>query len=285
MFQTIPVREENIFAFKATGKLTDADYQQFLPELTTLIHKYGPISLLVELEDFHGWEPKAAWDDFKFGKQHDKDFIRIAIVGEKHWQKWMTVISNAFSETQIHSFSREELQEAWDWLREGDQKEDLPSGRVVESEKVDLKPYRHVLVAVDFSPHSDLALQRSLELARHYNANLSLVHAVEYTNYFSTEYDSVVLPHNFMEIDQSIFDHSSSHLDQIAKDLNYPNTQHEVLWGRPRSTILSYATAQNVDLIVVGSHGRHGLTRLLGSTATGIMHNAKCDVIIVKLPG
>ena len=281
MFQTIPVREENIFAFKATGKLTDADYQQFLPELTTLIHKYGPISLLVELEDFHGWEPKAAWDDFKFGKQHDKDFIRISIVGEKHWQKWMTVISNAFSKTQIHAFSREELQEAWDWLREGDQKED----RMIGSEKVDLKPYGNVLVAVDFSPHSDLALQRGLELARRYNANLSLVHAVEYTTYLSSEYDSVVLPDNFMEIDQSIFDHSTSQLDQIAKNLNYPNTQHEVLWGRPQSTVLSYAAAQNVDLIVVGSHGRHGLARLLGSTATRIVHNAKCDVIVVRLPG
>ena len=281
MFQTIPVREENIFAFKATGKLTDADYQQFLPELTTLIHKYGPISLLVELEDFHGWEPKAAWDDFKFGKQHGKDFIRIAIVGEKRWQKWMTAISNAFSETQIHAFSREELQEAWDWLREGNQKED----RRIGSEKVDLKPYGNVLVAVDFSPRSDLALQRGLELARLYNANLSLVHTVEYTTYLSSEYDSVVLPDNFMEIDQSIFDHSASHLDQVAKNLNYPNTQHEVLWGRPQSTVLSYAAAQNVDLIVVGSHGRHGLARLLGSTATGIMHNAKCDVIVIRLPG
>lgn len=59
MFQAIPVREENIFAFKATGKLTDADYQQFLPELTSLINQYGPISLLVELEGFHGWEAKA----------------------------------------------------------------------------------------------------------------------------------------------------------------------------------------------------------------------------------
>jgi len=281
MFQTIPVWEENIFAFKAIGKLTDADYQQFLPELTTLIHKYGPISLLVELDDFHGWEPKAAWDDFKFGKQHDKDFLRIAIVGEKRWQQWMTVIGNAFSETKIRFFTRDELQEAWDWLREGDKKKD----QMIGSEKVAFKPYGNVLVAVDFSPHSDLALKRGLELARLYNASLSLVHAVEYTTYSGLEYDSVVLPYNFMEIDQSIFDHSSSHLDQIAKNLNYPNIQHEVLWGRPQSTVLSYAAAQNVDLIVVGSHGRHGLARLLGSTAAGIVHNAKCDVIVIRLPG
>ena len=140
--------------------------------------------------------------------------------------------------------------------------------------------------AVDVAARDvDLALQRGLELARLYNASLSLVHAVEYTLYLSSEYDSVVLPDNFMEIDQSIFDHAASHLDQVAKNLNYPNIQHEVLWGRPQSTVLSYAAAQNVDLIVVGSHGRHGLARLLGSTATGIAHNSKCDVIVVKLPG
>ncbi len=283
MFQTIPVREENIFAFKATGKLTDADYQQFLPKLTTLIHKYGPISLLVELEEFHGWEPKAAWDDFKFGEQHDNDFIRIAIVGEKHWQKWMTAIGNAFSKTKLHFFTRDELQKAWDWLREGGPKKDSPLQQMIDSEKPDLEPYKHILVAMDFSPHSHLALERGMELARRYSASLSLIHTVEHTSYMSSEYDPLIPPYNYREIEQSIFDHAVSHLDNIAKNLNITDIQHEVLWGRPQSTILSYATAQNVDLIVVGSHGRHGLARLLGSTATGIMHNAKSDVIVVRL--
>lgn len=284
MFQAIPVREENIFAFKATGKLTDEDYQQFLPKLTTLIHKYGPISLLVELDDFHGWEPKAAWDDFDFGKHHDDDFIRIAVVGEKRWQKWMTVIANAFTGTPIHSFNRDELQDAWDWLREGHEEEENPSEQELAAEKAELNPYTHILVAVDFSPHSDLALKRGVELARLYNAGLSLVHAFEQTSYMSSGYDPVMPSYDYIELDQSVFDRSVSHLDKIAKSLNYPDIQQEVLWGSARSTLLSYALAQNVDLIVAGSHGRHGLARLLGSTASVIVHSARCDVMVVKLP-
>lgn len=60
MFQFIPVAERDLFAFRATGKLTDDDYQVFLPQLEELIEARGPISMLMELEDFHGWDAKAA---------------------------------------------------------------------------------------------------------------------------------------------------------------------------------------------------------------------------------
>ena len=285
MFQFIPVREENIFAFRATGKLTDDDYQQFLPELTTLIHKYGPISLLVELDDFHGWDSKAARDDFDFGKSHDDDFIRIAIVGEKRWQKWMTMIGNIVSDTKIHFFSRDELQNAWDWLREGNEEKEKPEEQEVASGKVELKPYGHILVAVDLLSNSDLAIQRGLELAKFYGASLSLVHVLEQTSFVGSSYDITIPDYNSMEVDQMIFDRSVSHMNEIAAGLNYPDIQHDVLWGTPKSTIVSYALAQKADLIVVGSHGRHGFARLLGSTATGVVHSAKCDVVVVKLPG
>ncbi len=281
MFQFIPVTEDNIFAIKAIGKLTDEDYQQFLPQLTALIHKYGPISLLVELEDFHGWEPKAAWDDFTFGKEHEKDFVRIAIVGKKSWHKWMSTIGNAFSETKIRFFFSDDLQEAWNWLREG-----RPSAKAQsEPGSPEPKPYTKVLVALDFSPHSNLALARAAEIARHYNAKLLLIHAVESIFYPSLDFDFLVAnPADFLEMDQVVFDHAVSRIEKLADNLGYPNTQHEILWGAAKSTVLSYAEAQNVDLIVTGSHGKHGIARLLGSTASGIVHGARCDVIVVKLP-
>ncbi len=53
-------------------------------------------------------------------------------------------------------------------------------------------------------------------------------------------------------------------------------------FGGP-STILSYAAAQQVDLIVTGSHGRSGVSRLLGSTTNGILHGANCDVLAVRI--
>jgi len=47
--------------------------------------------------------------------------------------------------------------------------------------------------------------------------------------------------------------------------------------------ITRYADDKQADLIVIGSHGRHGLQRLLGSTATPVLHNAKCDVLAVRI--
>jgi len=178
MFQTIPVAEDNIIAIKASGKLTDADYQSFLPQLNTFIDSSEtPVSILIELEDFHGWDKKAAWDDFEFGMKSEDDIERIAIVGENRWQKWMTIIGNAFTSTEMRYFSRDELSEAWSWLREAGQAE---SETVVdEYAAIDLVPYRHILLATDFSPHSTMALKRAVELAEKYGARLSLINILK----------------------------------------------------------------------------------------------------------
>ena len=97
MIEELPVQEPGIGVFKASGKLTDADYQQFIPRLEELIHEYGKISVLLELEDFHGWEPNAAWDDFKLGLAHPQDFERIAIVGDKAWEHWIALLAKPFT--------------------------------------------------------------------------------------------------------------------------------------------------------------------------------------------
>ncbi len=287
MFQEIPVFEENIYAFKATGKLTDEDYRQFLPRLTEVVEKYGPLSLFIELEDFQGWEPKAAWADMKFGLEHAEDFERIAIVGEKRWLKWMTALGNLFTPTEIRYFTRDELQQAWDWLRKADEKEEKqsPATETAETSPVIIKPYAHILVAIDFTRHSDAALRRAVELARHHNAKLSLIHAMEQMIYQYADVETVIIPNNFFAEERALFEQAEARLSDMAKKLDLPCVQHKVLWGSPKSTVLSYAEAQNADLIVTGSHGRHGLARLMGSTASGIMHGARCDVLVVKLQG
>ncbi len=283
MFQEIPVNEPNIFAFKAIGRLTEQDYQAFLPKLTGLLKEHSPLSLLIELEDFHGWELKAAWEDFKFGKDHDADFERIAIIGDKQWQRWMTALGKGFISTEVRFFKRDELQKAWDWLRGIDAGEQVGAQTTAEIEP--LKPYSHIVVAVDFSPHSERAVSRALELARLYKARLSLIHTVEHIAYPYYDYDMLMsTPYDFLDEDQPIHDSAVKRLKHIAAELDYPDVQYEVLWGVAKTTVLSYAEAQNADLIVAGSHGRHGIARLMGSTSTGIVGNARCDVTIVRLP-
>jgi universal stress protein A len=58
--------------------------------------------------------------------------------------------------------------------------------------------------------------------------------------------------------------------------------QH-LIFGRPESEIQRTAQSVGADVIVVGSHGRHGLALLLGSTANGVLHGASCDVLAVRV--
>jgi universal stress protein A len=56
-----------------------------------------------------------------------------------------------------------------------------------------------------------------------------------------------------------------------------------MIWGTPKQEIVRLAEQEGIDLIVVGSHGRHGLSLLLGSTANSILHYAGCDVMTIRL--
>jgi len=301
MFQFIPVAEKEIVAVKVSGKLTDKDYQDFLPRLTTLIHKYGPLSLLIELEDFHGWEPKALWDDFKFGKQHQQDFKHIAIVGQHIWEKWMSVFAKAFVDADTRFFKQDQMQDAWDWLRRADDENKTTEFQINATDLLqktlvqdmdemyeEPKSYKNILVPIDFSPHSLLAVKRALQLARQYNASLTLLHVIDNASLPSflgaAEYQVPFDYDEYEKIEQTHYDHAITQIKEIAESLNYADSRYEVHWGRPKPGILSFAEAQKIDLIVTGSHGKHGIARLLGSTANGIVHGARCDVVVVRLP-
>ncbi|HFD88214.1 MAG TPA: hypothetical protein ENJ35_11145 [Gammaproteobacteria bacterium] len=279
MFQAIPVNEDRIVAFKAIGKLNNADFDEFTTTLEDLIEKNGKLSLLIELEDFHGWEPSALWADFKFTTGHDDDFDRIAIIGEKRWEQWMTSLGNAFTVTEIRYFKREELQLAWDWLREGLKSTDESEKQTATSR---LRPYAHILVATDFSPHADIAVERAREIAEQNDAKITILHAVENFIFYGDLYDPVGSVQQ-QDTDRMVFDAAQKKMASLAETLNFSNLTTEVLWGTPKATILSYAAAQQVDLIVTGSHGRSGVSRLLGSTTNGILHGASCDVLSVRI--
>ncbi len=273
MFQILPVFEKDIFAFKATGKLTDADYQKFVPELEAEIEKHGPLSVFLELEDFHGWEPKAAWDDFKMGLEHGGDFKKIAIVGDKKWERWMAIIGKAFTGGRIQYFDSQDSQKAWDWLRESD---------IETEEQKEINSYKNILVAIDFSEHSEITVQRAMQLAEKYNARLTIIHALEHVTRYDRSFEVMVEAEESFETDEVVFENAEKKMKEITEKIDRKNVQTDIIWGRPKSTLLSYAEAQRVDLIVMGSHGHHGLAKLLGSTTNRIINSARCDVLVVR---
>jgi len=99
-----------------TGKLTEEDYQKFVPLVERLVKEHGKIRMLVEMHDFHGWTAGALWQDIKFDAKHFTDIERIAMVGEAKWQHGMAVFCKPFTAAKIRYFDRAEIDQARAWL-------------------------------------------------------------------------------------------------------------------------------------------------------------------------
>ncbi|PTU73355.1 universal stress protein [Pseudomonas mangrovi] len=140
--------------------------------------------------------------------------------------------------------------------------------------------YQHVLVAVDFTEECHPVIQRAQTLARACNARLSLVHVVEpMAMAFGGD-----VPMDLSMLQQQQFEQARERLNTFSGQ--YPELaadQRHLAYGQPRQEIHRLAEEQQCDLIVVGSHGRHGLALLLGSTANDLLHGAPCDVLAVRL--
>ncbi|TDV72127.1 universal stress protein [Pseudomonas sp. LP_7_YM] len=140
--------------------------------------------------------------------------------------------------------------------------------------------YEHILVAVDLTEECDPVIKRAMNLALASNAKLSLVHIVEpMAMAFGGD-----VPMDLSQLQQQQFDQAKEKLNRLKN--KYPEVKtgdSHLTYGQPRHEIHQLAKEHHVDLIVVGTHGRHGLALLLGSTANDVLHGAPCDVLAVRL--
>jgi hypothetical protein len=108
--------EENggkLLEVRVSGKLTHDDYQHFVPAFERLVQQHGKIRVLFVMTDFHGWEAGALWDDIKFDLKHFSDIEKLAMVGEKMWEKGMSVFCRPFTSATIRFFDDIEQARAW----------------------------------------------------------------------------------------------------------------------------------------------------------------------------
>ena len=118
MIETIQTDFPKTIGVKLSGKLHDKDYKSFMPTFETLVAE-GNKRLFVQCEDFHGWDLHAAWDDFRFALKHYSDFDRIAMVGERGWQKWMVPVCKPFTKAKVRYFGISQVDDARAWISEG----------------------------------------------------------------------------------------------------------------------------------------------------------------------
>ncbi len=140
--------------------------------------------------------------------------------------------------------------------------------------------YRHIMLAVDFSKESDAIGARAVDLMRHYGGRLTLIHVVA-NLYDEPVYD--LLSSFPADIEEQLVDSARQSLTALAERLGVGDMECVVEIGTPKSGIVQAAREREVDLIVLGSHGVHGLELILGSTANAVLHAAHCDVLAVRV--
>ncbi len=143
-----------------------------------------------------------------------------------------------------------------------------------------MSAYKHILAAVDLSKDSQTVLQRAVDLAQRYSAQLSLVHVVAQI-IVEPAYD--FMPPISLDTEKEIMENARKGLETLANALDIPVSNRWVEIGSAKQGVIHLAKEHAIDLIVVGSHGTHGLGLLLGSTANAILHGAPCDVLTVRI--
>ena len=141
--------------------------------------------------------------------------------------------------------------------------------------------YRHILLAADLSAQGAYVASKARHLAQTFRADLSVIHVLDNIPMPDTAYGTLVP----LDQDSSyeMLEAEKSKLAHLCDELGVELRRRWMVWGVPGEEIVRIAGQECADLVIVGSHGRHGFGLLLGSTANSVLHHAKCDVIAVRL--
>lgn len=138
--------------------------------------------------------------------------------------------------------------------------------------------YKHILFATDLTEETDYVVGKVKVLCTLTQAKLTLVHVVEPLPGYSYAYLGIE------DIEGQLLKEAQTAMAKLGTTLNVSAEDQFIEMGPTKVKILQRAEDTKADLIICGSHGRHGLSLLLGSTANAILHGAKCDVLTVRLP-
>lgn len=141
--------------------------------------------------------------------------------------------------------------------------------------------WKRILVPTDFSETSTSAVRQGVELARAFNAGLILIHVGDQAaSDVDTEFP--------LGLDASLVDAMRERVLKVLSPLEQTQLHPElvIVAGSPAQEIVRAATDREVDLIVMGTHGRGGVSHmLLGSVAEKVVRAAPCPVLIMRAPG
>jgi universal stress protein A len=140
------------------------------------------------------------------------------------------------------------------------------------------KSYKHILFATDLISNDEKIQSRVKELAGHYGAKISILHVVESIPPFVDVYGYF----GSQDLMAKMQEDARIALEKMGRSFHLSGENLKLEVGSPKAEIVRVAVEITADLIVVGTHSRHGLDRLLGSTANAVVQTAQCDVLTVR---
>lgn len=108
----------DVLEVQVSDKLEKKDYEALSPTVEKLIEEHGKINVLFVMRDFHGWKAGALWQDVKFDLKHFNDIERLAMVGDRAWEKGMAKFCKPFTTAEIEWFDLVDLRHAREWVEQ-----------------------------------------------------------------------------------------------------------------------------------------------------------------------
>ena len=146
------------------------------------------------------------------------------------------------------------------------------------------RPFRHVLAAVDAPEEAPAVLARAVAVAAISGARVSVVTVVRPVDYTFAGVDMAIHADPAASFGDAVEAQAQARLDDLATKHGVTG-ESIVRTGHPAEQIHALTDELSADLVVVGTHGRQGIGRLLGSTANAVLHGAKSDILAVLMPG
>lgn len=140
--------------------------------------------------------------------------------------------------------------------------------------------YKRIIVGVELIPEiDDVLIENALDIAGKSGAKISLVHAIEQVGAYGGTYGVTIAS----EVEEMLLQKAQKEMSALAEKINVAKELQILKFAAAKTLIVDEAERQHADLIIIGSHGRHGIGMILGSTANAVLHLAKCDVLAVRL--
>lgn len=140
--------------------------------------------------------------------------------------------------------------------------------------------YNNIVLAVDLRvTHDEYTISRAVDFTKKSNATLSIIHVIE------PLYGYGAVPGETMvNLEKQIAHDARVAFRDLVSGYDIPAEQLIVEIGSPKFVITEYAKKITADLIIVGAHTKSGLSIFLGSTASGVISQAHCDVLVIRTP-